>query len=183
MRPALSRHAALPVTRWKNDAGRRAEIATGKDWVVGFAWLDEDAPFSDYPNAARTIMLLEGPGFVLTIEGHPTVRVERVHEIARFPGDLPTQCTILGGPCVVLNAVTSGLARHHVAVMDVTEAAAVTPERDEIVFLVALTPGVTFVSGGATLEPAPRDAIELSGPAEARGPAGAKIAKIRIAPT
>ena len=61
--------AGLTISRWPNGAGRKADIATGDGWLVGFAWLDADAPFSDYTGHDRTIMLVEGPGFTLEVPG------------------------------------------------------------------------------------------------------------------
>jgi hypothetical protein len=39
--------ASLAHHPWRNKAGRKADIATGADWLIGFAFLDQDAPFSD----------------------------------------------------------------------------------------------------------------------------------------
>jgi environmental stress-induced protein Ves len=55
------RSAALPVSRWRNGAGRKADIATGDGWMAGFAWLDEEAPFSEFAGQDRTITLLQAP--------------------------------------------------------------------------------------------------------------------------
>jgi len=57
--------ASLSESRWRNGAGRKADIATGQDWLVGFAWLEADAPFSDYRGLDRTITLVDGQGFTL----------------------------------------------------------------------------------------------------------------------
>ena len=57
--------ADLTVSPWRNGAGRKADVAAGPDWLVGFAWLDRDAPFSDYTGHDRTITLIEGAGFAL----------------------------------------------------------------------------------------------------------------------
>jgi hypothetical protein len=59
------------VSRWRNGAGRKADIAAGPDWLVGYAWLDADAPFSDYAGYDRTITLIEGPGFILDFGPFP----------------------------------------------------------------------------------------------------------------
>ena len=36
--------ASLPVTPWANGAGRKSDIASGNDWLLGFAWLDKEPP-------------------------------------------------------------------------------------------------------------------------------------------
>lgn len=95
-----------PLSRWVNGAGRKADIDTGPGWMVGFAWLDTDAPFSDLRGQDRTITLLDGPGFTLDFAPpHPPLVVRAPHVPSRFDGGWPTHCRILG-PCQVLNAMT-----------------------------------------------------------------------------
>ncbi len=97
--------ATRPPSRWANGAGRKADIATGPGWMIGFAWLDADAPFSDFSGQNRIITLLDGPGFTLEFAPpHPALVVTRPHMPRPFDGGWPTQCRILG-PCLVLNAM------------------------------------------------------------------------------
>lgn len=98
--------ATRPLSRWVNGAGRKADIDSGEGWMVGFAWLDADAPFSDLGGQDRTITLLDGPGFTLDFAPpHPPLVVRSPHVPSRFDGGWPTQCRILG-PCLVLNAIS-----------------------------------------------------------------------------
>ena len=99
------RQASLPVGRWINGAGRKADFAGGDGWSVGFAWLDADAPFSDYTGHDRTIMLVEGPGFTLAFPDAPALTVTSPFVPTAFDGGWPTACRILG-PSRVLNVVT-----------------------------------------------------------------------------
>ena len=100
------RSAALPVTRWHNGAGRKADIAAGDGWMVGFAWLDGDAPFSSLPGMDRTITLVDGPGFILDLTGQDSLAVDTPFVPARFDGGWPTLCRV-AGPCRVLNVMTA----------------------------------------------------------------------------
>ena len=102
----LIRHADLPVSPWRNGAGRKADIATGPGWLLGFAWLDADAEFSDYAEKDRTITLLRGAGFALEFPGRPSLVVDRPLSPAGFDGGWPARCRLLGGPCLVLNAIS-----------------------------------------------------------------------------
>ncbi len=104
--PAPIRFADLAITPWRNGAGRKADIATGDGWLIGVAFLDNDAPFSDYAGHDRTITLLDGAGFELDIAGRGVVRVDQPHVPVRFDGGAATMCRLLGGPCRVLNAMT-----------------------------------------------------------------------------
>jgi environmental stress-induced protein Ves len=131
--------ATRPPSRWANGAGRKADIATGRDWMVGFAWLDADAPFSDFSGQNRIITLLDGPGFTLDFAPpNPPLVVTSRHVPSPFDGGWPTQCRILG-PCLVLNAMCArDRWRHSVTV--VTEPTSIPPAPiNAFGFLVDLT--------------------------------------------
>ena len=108
----LLHRADLPISPWRNGAGRKADIITGPGWHIGFAFLDADAPFSNYTGHDRTITLVQGPGFTLsnptttltlTTPGHPT----------QFDGAWPLHCHIHDTPCIVVNAMTDRATHHH----------------------------------------------------------------------
>ena len=107
------RYADLAITPWRNGAGRKADIAGGDGWTVGFAFLDGDAPFSDFAGHDRTIMLVGGDGFELDVAGQGVLRIDRPHVPVRFDGGAPATCRLLGGPCLVLNAMTERDAMTH----------------------------------------------------------------------
>lgn len=101
----MIRSTDLAMSPWVNGAGRKADIASGDGWLLGFAWLDKDAPFSDYSGHDRTIMLLEGPGFTLDLPAGSVVTVTERYQPVSFDGAGPMACHILG-PCRVLNAIS-----------------------------------------------------------------------------
>lgn len=85
--------------------------------MIGFAWLDADAPFSLLPRMDRTITLVEGPGFTLDVAGQ-ALPVEARFVPTRFDGGAVTMCGI-AGPSRVLNVMTErGRFRHNVAIVD-----------------------------------------------------------------
>lgn len=131
--------ATRPLSRWVNGAGRKADIDSGPGWMVGFAWLDTDAPFSDLSGQDRTITLLDGPGFTLHFsQPHPALAVRSPHEPGRFDGGWPTHCYILG-PSVVLNAITTrGKWRHDVQILTKPTSLPAQPA-GTLAFLVDLT--------------------------------------------
>lgn len=165
----LIRHTDLTVSPWRNGAGRKADIASGPGWLVGFAWLDHDAPFSDYAGHDRTITLLEGPGFALDFEGGSSLQVTRHHAPAAFDGGVPTKCRILGGPCVVLNAMTQRATHAHtVTVKNAAEMAMANTAGAEALIIVLLTGSAAVSTMTATTHLSPRDAVEITGPATLR---------------
>lgn len=109
--------AGLPVSRWPNGAGRKADLLTGDGWTISLAWLDADAPFSLFPGTDRTITLVEGPGFTLDVAGD-ALPVETLFVPTRFDGGAVTTCGI-AGPSRVLNVMTARERfRHVVAITD-----------------------------------------------------------------
>ena len=154
MPPEVLSFATRPPSRWPNGAGRKADIASGDGWMVGFAWLDADAPFSDLSGHNRTITLLDGPGFTLEFAPpHPALSVQTPHAPRLFDGGWPTQCRIVG-PCLVLNAMSMREAWHH-NVRILTSPTRLSAEPPEtIAFLVDLTT---------------RDALRLDGAIETSG--------------
>ena len=111
----LRRRAGLAISPWRNGAGRKADLFAGPGWMAGFAFLDADAPFSDFSGHDRTITLVEGAGFALVGDGRELAAAPLVP--LRFDGGWPLGCVLHGGKCLVLNAMTErGWGRHTVAV-------------------------------------------------------------------
>jgi uncharacterized protein len=166
------------VSRWRNGAGRKADIAAGPDWLVGFAWLDAAAPFSDYAGHDRTITLVEGPGFALDFgSAHPTLLARRPFVPAAFDGGWPARCRVPDGPCVVLNAMTARAGwTHRVAVVSGAERVDSTP--GGLAFLVVLEGSVRIGEQTA----GPRDAFRVEGAVALDGDAAARVALIGIDP-
>jgi environmental stress-induced protein Ves len=103
---AVIRQGELAVTAWKNGRGRKADIASGDGWFVGLAWLDEDAPFSDFTGFDRTCLLLDGHGFTLSFDGQPDLGFTAPGAVHSFAGESPTTAHLLDGPCLVMNVMS-----------------------------------------------------------------------------
>lgn len=99
------RRAELVVTPWKNGLGRKADVAEGDGWFVGLAWIQARAAFSDFTGMDRTIVLVEGAGFTLTVDGEPHV-LRGVGAMHSFAGEAAVEADPLAGACTVLNAMT-----------------------------------------------------------------------------
>ena len=169
------RFADLAVTPWRNGAGRKADIATGEGWLAGFAFLDQDAPFSDYAGHDRTITLVDGAGFELEVAGRGVLRVDRPGVPLRFDGGAPTTCRLLGGPCRVLNAMTARVSwTHEVEIVTGPEVDLSVPDEDEVGLLVLLR------GYAEAMALSPLDAVQYRDAACVIGNAESVFATIRI---
>lgn len=88
---------------WKNGGGTTTEIwkAISPDgemlWRLSIADVASDGPFSEFPGIDRWIMLIEGNGMELTIDGQVR-RIADPFEPFAFSGDARTDCHLLAGP-------------------------------------------------------------------------------------
>jgi environmental stress-induced protein Ves len=171
----IIRAAGLVETPWLNGAGRKADIAAGSGWLVGLAWLETDASFSDYSGHDRTITLLEGGGFSLALPEGSLLTVERPGEPAAFDGKGPIACHLKAGPCTVLNVISAyPRYAHTVQVVGPGELDAIEP--GPLVFLFVMR---GRLRAGAT-EAGPRDTLQFDGPADLSVAPETRILAIRI---
>ena len=88
---------------WKNGGGITTEIwkAISPDgemlWRLSIADVASDGPFSEFPGIDRWIMLIEGKGMELAIDGQVR-RIADSFEPFAFSGDARTDCRLLAGP-------------------------------------------------------------------------------------
>lgn len=97
----------LPRSRWKNGHGSKATIAVGDGWSLSHAWIDADAPFSDFPGVDRTCVLVAGGGFTLTFKTNPAIELPTPGTIQQFMGEWAARARLHAGPCHVVNVMTS----------------------------------------------------------------------------
>ena len=169
----------LPISAWHNGAGRKADIAATAEWSVGFAWLETDAPFSDLAGRDRTITLVRGPGFTLDFADRPALHVTDPFRPSAFDGGWPTQCRLLGGAGLVLNAMTARARyRHTVQIVSAEPVAEITPGPAEAFFLVLLTGTATVADAAVAIRP--NDAVHADRPFTLRATPGALACAITI---
>lgn len=94
---------------WKNGGGSTTQLAVERDgaewlWRVSVADVERSGPFSDFAGYERTIMLLEGDGMDLSIDGRPAALDTPFVPLA-FDGAAKTTCTLRGGPVRDLNVM------------------------------------------------------------------------------
>lgn len=146
MTPIVLRAARLPISLWPNNAGRKADIARGPGWLVAFAWLDQDARFSDYTGMDRTITLIDGDGFVLRFDGGRDVAVIPLSPTA-FDGGAGLCCHLPNGPCRVLNVMTERSRASHCVQIGGNDGAW---SQNATAVFVALDEGATLHCAGQT---------------------------------
>ncbi len=105
----IIRHHDLREGRWRNGMGVSWDIASeppGKEdfgWRFAIARIDQDVPFSLYPDVDRIFTLIEGEGLDLDFEGRPTLAVHRRFVPHPYACDVKTFCRLRAGPCRALN--------------------------------------------------------------------------------
>lgn len=116
----------LKAVPWKNGLGITREIvvfpasASMDDfvWRVSIADVDTASPFSVFPGIDRVIVLLEGDGFTMTLDGARTYALTTPCEPFAFAGEARVEVSLAGGPTRDFNLmVRRGAARGRVDVL------------------------------------------------------------------
>lgn len=124
-RLGLVRYVDRPPVRWRNGHGATRELAKrllgvrGPDfvWRISVAEVTQDAEFSTFPGAERTIVPIWGQGLGFDVDGaHTDVGL---FEAFAFSGEAQTFVQPAGGPARVLNVMTkTSRMVAHVKVVD-----------------------------------------------------------------
>lgn len=109
--------------RWRNDGGWTTEIvrdpAPGDtdafDWRVSIADIEASGGFSRFPGCDRTLLLIDGAGIELCVDGQSPAMLDRRGQACRFDGDLDAHCRLLDGPTRDFNVITRRSAVRHQA--------------------------------------------------------------------
>ncbi|KAA0072803.1 HutD family protein [Tardiphaga sp. P9-11] len=118
----ILRAANYKVMPWKNGLGSTTEIAIFPadaklddfDWRVSMAMVTSDGPFSSFPGINRTLLVIDGAGIDLNVDGCAPVRIDR-NTIHSFPGDQQTSATLIDGSITDLNVMSRrGIVSQHV---------------------------------------------------------------------
>jgi environmental stress-induced protein Ves len=155
---------------WKNGGGTTAEVAafpegSGFDsfgWRISMADVASDGPFSVFPGIDRTLIVVEGEGIELDVEG-VAFRLDAAAPKLSFSGDDATAGRLLAGPIRDLNVMTRrGLFRHRTRF--VQSGVALLSEETVSAFLVALDGSfdVTLDSTIHALQPLDTLALEAT---------------------
>ena len=174
-------HDRMP---WANGGGTTYQVATGPegadletfDWRVSLADVDAGGPFSSFPGIDRVLMVIDGPGMDLVVDGRfvPLGPLDPL----RFDGAADTSCTLTAGPTRDLNLMTRrGRCTGTVDVLPVAGEARLDPVDGGTVLAL-------IVSGQAHVDDlvlAPRDVLVVEHAVTLRGSATAALVTIRPA--
>lgn len=99
---------ALPAVPWKNKGGVTRETAARYDgenlvWRLSVADVDANGPFSIFHGASRVLTVIDGAGLKLAHAGG--VIDARPRSPVRFSGELPIDCSLVGGPVRDFNLI------------------------------------------------------------------------------
>jgi environmental stress-induced protein Ves len=100
-------HRAMP---WANGMGTSFEIASDRDasnhwsWRVAIAPVVEDGPFSSLAGVDRELVVIEGNGMMLDIDGKSFECLPR--QVVQFSGDAITHARLVDGQVVDLGLMT-----------------------------------------------------------------------------
>jgi environmental stress-induced protein Ves len=129
---------------WANGGGFTHEVATSPEgaglgdfeWRISVAEVSESGAFSTFHGVDRVLVLLDGEGMTLTIDGVATPAPR--HQPVRFAGESTTSCALHSGPTTDLNVmVRRGACEARVRILDsdVIDCAPVDGERAMLIVL------------------------------------------------
>jgi environmental stress-induced protein Ves len=118
MSPTLLRRADYRRMRWKNGLGWTTEILREPDhdafdWRLSLAEIESDAPFSAFAGVDRSLLLLEGHGMELRIDGAAPQLMNTRGQLVRFAGETAVEARLLDGPTRDFNVMTRREACTH----------------------------------------------------------------------
>lgn len=101
----IVRFDELKAVPWKNGLGITRELAVEPagasmetfDWRVSIADVDTASPFSMFPGIDRTIVLLEGAGFTMVLDGEREHALTTPCDPFAFPGEAKVDVRLAGG--------------------------------------------------------------------------------------
>lgn len=105
----VQRSAEHRIVPWANGLGITADVflwpADVADWTwrLSIADVTDDVPFSVMAGIDRHIMVAQGVGMGLVIDGAPEVRMDLSTPPLSFDGESTTTCRLLDGPIADLN--------------------------------------------------------------------------------
>ena len=104
----FSEHLAMP---WANGKGASYEISSDRDalnqwsWRVAIAPVVVDGPFSSLPGIYRQLVVVEGNGMVLEVDGRTVECLPS--QVVAFSGDADVYARLIDGPAVDVGLMTT----------------------------------------------------------------------------
>jgi environmental stress-induced protein Ves len=106
--------AGLAPVPWKNGGGSTTQIAIAPpeaglddfEWRISLATIATDGPFSQFAGVDRTLVLVEGNGITLDIDGETSVLLCDDEPLAAFAGEDQVHAKLNRGPTTDFNVMT-----------------------------------------------------------------------------
>jgi environmental stress-induced protein Ves len=182
----LSDYQRMP---WKNGGGTTTEIWKALSpegamlWRLSIADVASDGPFSEFPGIDRWIMVIEGKGMDLTVDGRQH-RLDDLFQPFAFSGDARTDCRLIEGPIRDFNLmVARSYGSNSLRVLHLAPGAPPQPLPENVVALHVLRGRIEIESGTVHALSAGDSWIAATyGDATARALAPAMLAVIVIEP-
>ena len=141
----LIRNRDLVRVPWKNGGGTMAEVAVfpasagfdAFDWRISMADVGADGPFSIFHGIDRTLVLIEGPGVDLSVDGVLN-RLDAQAPLLTFSGEARTSARLLDGAIRDLNVMTPRGSFDHAVEALAPDTHALAPRSGDLFALVAL---------------------------------------------
>jgi environmental stress-induced protein Ves len=155
--------------RWKNGGGETIEIAVSPPdsslddfhWRVSMAHVASAGPFSHFTGVDRSLAVIAGDGIVLRLGGRGEVKLTHAAAPFAFPGDLPVDAKLVGGPIDDLNVMSRhGRYRHLLSRVAVT-GTMVLPRHGDIMMVLVRGSGAKLRCGRQRETVADGDTIVL----------------------
>ncbi|MBL1379227.1 HutD/Ves family protein [Zobellella iuensis] len=146
---------------WKNGGGTTRELyrlpaAQEEDFVlrVSMARVGQSGPFSFFPGIERILMLVDGAGFELDMNGS-LQRLTQPFIPLQFSGETAVNCRLLGDECLDFNVMTArDWGRSELAVRPLAPGQRYRSEgpRARLLYRHGIEPELWVLAAGETLE-------------------------------
>ncbi|WP_337883522.1 HutD family protein [Chromobacterium haemolyticum] len=110
----LIRLQDCPPSPWKNGGGSTRQLLISPagaglddfDYRVSLASVASDGPFSRFDGVDRQLLILQGAGLELKLDGRDSLRLTPGDAPLAFAGETPAQSRLLDGPLTDFNVMT-----------------------------------------------------------------------------
>lgn len=162
----LIRLQDCPPSPWKNGGGSTRQLLISPagaglddfDYRVSLASVASDGPFSRFDGVDRQLLILQGAGLELKLDGRGSLRLTPGDAPLAFAGETPAQSRLMDGPLTDFNVMTRrGRYQSRLDYLTVDDALELRADA-ELILLLALEDGAQILQNGHLMPLAAWDA-------------------------